>query len=91
MSWPFAAAIYFIFWWLALLAVLPFGVRTQGEDGLVVPGTPGSAPAAPRLLRIGLMTTAIAAIAFVPVYLALSTAGGRALIGYLFDRIGPSF
>jgi predicted secreted protein len=39
--------------------VLPIGVRTQGEDGVIVPGTPASAPTAPRLLRIVVLTTVI--------------------------------
>jgi len=34
------------------LAVLPFGVRTQDEEGSVVPGTPGSAPANVRIVRL---------------------------------------
>ena len=33
MSVSFAIAIYFIIWWTVLFAVLPIGVRTQGEDG----------------------------------------------------------
>ena len=44
MSVPFAIAIYVVIWWTVLFAVLPIGVRTQGEDGVVVPGTPESAP-----------------------------------------------
>jgi len=40
MSVSFAIAIYFIIWWTVLFAVLPIGVRTQAEDGAVVPGTP---------------------------------------------------
>jgi len=44
--------------------VLPFGVRTQGEAGSVVPGTPESAPVKPALLRIALITTLVAAVVF---------------------------
>ena len=64
MSVSFAIAIYFIIWWTVLFAVLPIGVRTQAEDGAVVPGTPESAPAAPRLLRVVLLTTVISALVF---------------------------
>jgi predicted secreted protein len=28
-----AFAIYFVLWWVVLFAVLPFGVRSQAEDG----------------------------------------------------------
>jgi predicted secreted protein len=44
--------------------VLPFGVRTQGEAGEVVPGTPASAPAAPRILRIAVINTVLASVVF---------------------------
>jgi predicted secreted protein len=64
MSIPLAIAIYVVIWWTVLFAVLPLGVRTQGEDGLVVPGTPESAPTAPRLLRVVLLTTGISALLF---------------------------
>jgi len=64
MSLSFAIAIYFIIWWTVLFAVLPIGVRTQAEDGVIVPGTPESAPTAPRLLRVVLLTTVISALVF---------------------------
>ena len=64
MNYVLAAAIYVVIWWLVLFAVLPIGVRTQAEDGAVVPGTPESAPAAPRLLRVVVLTTVISALVF---------------------------
>ena len=40
-----AFAIYFVFWWITLFAVLPFGVRTHEEAGTApVPGQADSAP-----------------------------------------------
>ena len=48
MSIPLGVALYFLIWWVVLFAVLPFGLKTQDEDGEVVPGTPGSAPAKTR-------------------------------------------
>ena len=62
-------AIYIFIWWTTLFAVLPFGVRTQQEEGSVVPGTPESAPAKPRLLRAVIINTAISSVIFVIVYL----------------------
>jgi predicted secreted protein len=64
MSIPFAIAIYVVLWWTVLFAVLPIGVRTQGEDGDVVPGTPESAPTAPRFLLIIGLTTLITTLVF---------------------------
>jgi predicted secreted protein len=59
-----ALATYFIVWWVVLFAVLPFGVRSQAENGDVSPGTDPGAPALPRLLAKLLTTTFIAAVVF---------------------------
>jgi predicted secreted protein len=64
MSVSFAIAIYVVIWWTVLFAVLPIGVRTQGEDGSVVPGTPESAPTTPRLMRVVLITTLVSGLLF---------------------------
>jgi predicted secreted protein len=64
MSVSLGIAIYVIVWWTVLFAVLPIGVRTQGEDGSIVPGTPESAPSTPRLLRVVLLTTLISAVVY---------------------------
>jgi predicted secreted protein len=60
MSITLGIALFFIIWWTTLFAVLPFGVRTQGESGEVVPGTPASAPVLPRLRRLFLINTLVA-------------------------------
>ena len=39
-----ALAIYFVIWWLVLFVTLPFGVRSQHEDGGEPPGTDPGAP-----------------------------------------------
>jgi predicted secreted protein len=66
-----AVAIYIFIWWIVLFAVLPFGVHTQDEAGSVVPGTPGSAPAKVRIVRIFLINTLVASIVFALVYSAI--------------------
>jgi predicted secreted protein len=68
MDLVMSIAIYIFIWWIVLFAVLPFGVRTQHEEGSVVPGTPESAPAKPRLLRVFLINTVVATIVFAIVY-----------------------
>lgn len=68
MSLTFAIAIYFIVWWLTLFVVMPFNVRTQEEEGEVVPGTPESAPARPSFVKIILINTAVASVVFVIVW-----------------------
>lgn len=62
MSWISFVAIYFVVWWLTLFAVLPFGVKTQDDDGAVTLGTPASAPRGPHMLRAVLGTTVVTTI-----------------------------
>jgi predicted secreted protein len=71
MSLALGIALYFLIWWTILFAVLPFGVRTQAEEGVVVPGTPGSAPVRPRLLRLFLVNSLVAAVVFGCVWAAI--------------------
>lgn len=59
-----AIAIYFVIWWVALFLTLPFGVRSQHEDGV---GAPGTDPGAPILTRMGrklIWTTIISAVIY---------------------------
>jgi len=72
MSLTLSAAIYVVIWWTVLFAVLPIGVRTQAEDGEVVPGTPASAPTHPRLSRVAVLTTLISCLLFAALWLAIT-------------------
>src|SRR5258708_34244470 len=60
MSLPTSIAIYFIIWWVVLFAVLPWGVRSQQEQGTITPGSDPGAPAIPRLKRKLVWTTIVA-------------------------------
>ena len=68
MSYSTSAAIYFIIWWVVLFAVLPFGVRSQHEDGEMAAGTDPGAPVIPRLGRKLLLTTVVSALIFAACY-----------------------
>lgn len=59
-----AFAIYFVLWWVVLFAVLPFGVRSQIENGEEISGTDPGAPSVPRMARKLLWTTVISAAIF---------------------------
>jgi len=60
-----ALAVYFLFWFLSLFLVLPFGVRTSEEAGKAqVPGQAESAPHEFRPLRVIVRTTLVAAVLF---------------------------
>jgi len=59
-----AIAIYFVIWWIALFLTLPFGVRSQHEDGVGEPGTDPGAPILTGMRRKLIWTTIISAIIY---------------------------
>lgn len=74
-------AIFFIIWWVVLFAMLPFGLRTQDEEGDVTLGTTASAPRGPHMARAVLRTTVVTLVIFGVLYLV------TAVLGYGFDDI----
>ena len=65
MSIMSAIALYGVIWFMTMFLVLPFRLKTQGEAGEVVPGTPSSAPSDAQMLRKAKLVTLIATVAFV--------------------------
>ncbi len=63
-----AFAVYFIIWWIALFAVLPWGVRSQIDENAVAHGTEPGAPAKVHGWRIVFITTLVSLIVFFPLY-----------------------
>jgi predicted secreted protein len=57
-------AIYFVIWWIVLFLTLPFGVRSQHEDGESPPGTDPGAPVATMMGRKLIWTTLLSAVIF---------------------------
>jgi predicted secreted protein len=70
MSTTTSFAVFFLIWWLALFAVLPWGVRGQHEsDGAaIVPGTDPGAPVLPALGRKLVWTTLVSVVIFAGCY-----------------------
>ena len=62
MSITGAIVLFVAIWFVTLLALLPIGLRTQGEAGDVAPGTPASAPA-DAMIRKKLIWTTLVTIA----------------------------
>jgi predicted secreted protein len=76
-----AFAIYFVLWWVTLFVTLPFGVRSQHEDGVGAPGTDPGAPIATQMGRKLIWTTVISAVIFAVAWFAYQA-------GYLsIDRL----
>jgi predicted secreted protein len=80
-------AIYFLIWWIVLFGVLPWGIRSQGEGGEVVPGSDPGAPMIPRLGGKLIWTTIVstvvfALVAFLYVRRVVTLEGLAALFGF---------
>jgi predicted secreted protein len=86
MTFGSLVAIYFVVWWIVLFAVLPFGVRTQEEEGEVTLGTTHSAPVRPLLVRKAVVTTVIAAVIVGAFWIAVAHLGlDLELLARVFD------
>ena len=59
-----ALALYFVVWWTALFAVLPFKARSQADAGEILHGSDPGAPALPALNEKAIWTTLVAAVVF---------------------------
>ncbi len=68
-------ATYFVVWWTILLAILPWGIRTQDEEGEVTLGTERSAPVRPMLVRKAIATTIVAGIIVFALWLGVTKYG----------------
>ncbi len=79
-----AIAVYFLIWWIVLFAVLPWGVRSQQEQGDISQGTDPGAPAIPRVMaKLALTTlaaTGIFALCYVVYVNQLVTLDGLAAL-----------
>ena len=74
-------AIYFVLWWVVLFVTLPFGVRSQHEDGVGEPGTDPGAPIKTQMGQKLIWTTIISAVIFAIAWFAYNA-------GYLsIDRL----
>src|SRR5262249_15665423 len=84
-----AFAIYFVLWWIVLFLTLPFGVRSQHEDGVGAPGTDPGAPIATQMGRKLIWTTVISAVIFGLAMLAYNA--GYLSIDRLAKLMGMAF
>jgi predicted secreted protein len=88
MTWLSFAAVFLILGGVVLLAMLPFSLRTQDDEGDVTLGTTSSAPRGPHMARAVLRTTLVALLIF-GALLVLTR-----VLGYSFEdipRIAPKF
>ena len=65
MTWTIGIATYVVIWWVAIFAVLPWGVRPSEKSDI---GHAAGAPANPRLLLKAAVTSVVAGILWLIVY-----------------------
>jgi predicted secreted protein len=75
MNWISGFAVYFVIWWTVLFAMIPFGVRTQEEEGDVTLGTTASAPSGSHMGKAVLRTTVVSALIYGFFYVLTSVYG----------------
>ncbi|MEM6741863.1 MAG: DUF1467 family protein [Pseudomonadota bacterium] len=84
-----ALVLLAVIWFTVLFVVLPMNIRTQGEAGDVVPGTPKSAPSDPQLKKKAKLITWIS----VPIWVvacAIIISGTITVDNFdLYKRFGP--
>jgi predicted secreted protein len=57
-----------VIWWLAFFILLPIGIRSQLEEGVVEPGTVESAPAIHNLKFKALIALAVALVLWAAIF-----------------------
>ncbi|MEL7430819.1 MAG: DUF1467 family protein [Pseudomonadota bacterium] len=63
-AWFTGFAVYFVLWWLTLFIVLPYGNRSQAEEGVVIEGTDPGAPSQSRIWTKLFWNTVVSALVF---------------------------
>lgn len=71
--------LYAVFWFITFLVAIPIRLQTQGDVGIIEPGTHAGSPAIHNLKRKAWITTAVAAVlwamaAFLIIYSDLTVA-----------------
>ncbi|TYB89224.1 DUF1467 family protein [Oceaniovalibus sp. ACAM 378] len=62
MSIMSAIVLFAMIWFMVLFVALPLGLRTQGEEGKVVPGTHSSSPANLNMKRKAIWVTIVSVV-----------------------------
>ncbi|HEV2551529.1 MAG TPA: DUF1467 family protein [Stellaceae bacterium] len=70
MTWVQGIVAYVVIWWVVIFAILPFGIRPAEEGDI---GHAAGAPANPRLWFKAGVTTVVAAVLWVGLFLLVKS------------------
>ena len=85
-----ALVLFAVTWFLVLFVTLPIRLRTQGDEGEVVPGTQEGAPANFNLKRTMWIVTGIAVVIWAAIVSVILWGGISVRDLDMFRRIGGS-
>ncbi len=84
-----ALVLFAVIWFMLLLMALPMRVKSQEQDGEVVPGTPASAPVDPMIGKKMFWVTVVTFALWVPL-VAFIVSGIVSIEDIdLYNRMGP--
>jgi predicted secreted protein len=69
MGWVTGIVVYIMVWWVSLFAILPLWITPSDADD---PGHAAGAPQNPRLARKLALTSAVAAVIWLGIYVVVS-------------------
>jgi predicted secreted protein len=81
--------LFAVIWFMTFFVVLPIRVRTQGDVGRVVPGTPAGSPENHNLKKKAWITTGIACLLWIVVASTLISGAITLRDIDMFNRMGP--
>ena len=68
MGWVTGIVLYILVWWVTLFAVLPLWITPSEPDEI---GGPAGAPQNPMLVRKLVLTTAVATVIWLAIYIVV--------------------
>lgn len=83
-----AMVLFAVIWFMVLFVVLPLRLRTQGDDGEVVPGTHAGSPTDARIGLRFAVTTAVAVVVWAIAYTVIVSGWIGVDDIDLFNRLG---
>lgn len=84
-----AIVLFAVIWFMLLLMALPLRMKSQEEDGDVVPGTPSSAPVDPMIGKKMMWVTVVTIVLWVPLVWFIVSGIVSVRDVDFFNRMGP--
>lgn len=85
-----AIVLFAVIWFMLLLIALPMRMKSQEQDGNVVPGTPASAPVNPMIGKKMIWVTVVTVVLWVPLVTFIMSGVVSIHDIDFYNRMGPS-